>query len=242
MLQKLLNRGLRRFRQPGQPLMVVGMHRSGTSFLTGSLQEAGLELGEYSAWNPHNLKGNRENQSIVSLHDAILLRHGYAWDNPPEQNLLWSEAENNNAKRLIRQFRGIPHWGFKDPRALLFAENWQALLPDLQYVGIFRHPAAVARSLDARGGMPEEQAQRLWRIYNQHLLQLYRRSPFPLLCFDQDESTLHEKLDRTLVQFGLRAPSGERFFSADLKHHSGAESTLPADLDELYRELLSLAI
>lgn len=242
MPHKLLNRALKRFRQPGKPLMVVGMHRSGTSFLTGSLQEAGLELGEHSAWNPHNLKGNRENQSIVALHDEILIRQGYAWDNPPEQTLYWSAAENQKAQRLIRQYRGIPHWGFKDPRALLFVDNWQAVLPDLQYVGIFRHPAAVARSLDARGGMSEEHAHRLWRIYNQHLLRLYLRNPFPLLCFDQDETLLHQKLDSTLVHFGLKIPRGKRFYSADLKHHRAEESALPAGLDALYRELLSLAI
>ncbi len=242
MLHKLLNSGLARFRQPGKPLMVVGMHRSGTSFLTGSLQEAGLELGEHSAWNPHNLKGNRENQAIVALHDSILERHGHAWDNPPEQPLIWNAAETGRARRLIRHYRGMPHWGFKDPRALLFVDNWQALLPDLQFIGIFRHPAAVARSLDARGGMPAEQAHRLWRIYNQHLLRLHERTPFPLLCFDQDEPVLHEKLDHTLVRLGLTAPTGERFFSADLKHHSARDAVIPADLDALYRKLLSLAI
>lgn len=242
MLHKLLKRGLGHFRQPGKPLMVVGMHRSGTSFLTGSLQEAGLELGEHSAWNPHNLKGNRENQAIVALHDAILARHGYAWDNPPEQTLAWSAAEITRARRLINRYRGVPHWGFKDPRALLFVDNWQALLPNLQFIGIFRHPSAVARSLDARGGMPEAQAHKLWRIYNQHLLRLHERTAFPLLCFDQDESVLHEKLDHTLIRYGLTVPQGERFFSADLKHHSAQESAAPADLDALYRELLSLAI
>lgn len=242
MLHKLLNRGLGLFRQPGKPLMVVGMHRSGTSFLTGSLQEAGLELGEHSAWNPHNLKGNRENQSIVALHDAILMRQGYAWDNPPEEILQWSEAENYKAKRLIRQYRGVAHWGFKDPRALLFLDNWQVLLPDLQFIGIFRHPAAVARSLNARGEMHEEKAYKLWQIYNQHLIKLHERSPFPLLCFDQDESLLLEKLDCSLQQLGLTPPIGERFFSAELKHHRVQESAMPAELQDIYSNLLSRAI
>ena len=58
--------------QPRRVIAILGMHRSGTSCLTGSLQEAGLELGEHHTWNPYNRKGNRENQDFVDLHDAIL--------------------------------------------------------------------------------------------------------------------------------------------------------------------------
>ena len=58
------------------------MHRSGTSCLTGSLEAAGLYLGNIQTWNPFNLKGNRENQEIVDLHDLILADNGGSWDSP----------------------------------------------------------------------------------------------------------------------------------------------------------------
>ena len=57
---------------PARLIAVLGMHRSGTSYLAGSLQEAGLILGDCHTWNKHNEKGNRENQKFVDLHDAIL--------------------------------------------------------------------------------------------------------------------------------------------------------------------------
>ena len=126
------------------------MHRSGTSFLTGSLQQAGLELGKHSTWNPHNLKGNRENLDIVGFHDRVLAARGFAWDNPPDAPIRWSDAEFAEARALIDDYREVPRWGFKDPRAILVIEGWQQLLPSLGYVGIFRHPQAVAQSLDAR--------------------------------------------------------------------------------------------
>ena len=85
------------------PVMVVGMHRSGTSFLTGSLQQAGLELGKFSAWNPHNLKGNRENLDIVAFNDAVLNARGFAWDNPPTSRILWTSEEYVQARELIGQ-------------------------------------------------------------------------------------------------------------------------------------------
>ena len=71
--------------QPLEILCVLGMHRSGTSCLTGSLQEAGLYLGDCHTWNPHNLKGNRENQEIVDINDRVLADNGGAWDAPPER-------------------------------------------------------------------------------------------------------------------------------------------------------------
>lgn len=223
------------------PVMVVGMHRSGTSFLTGSLQQAGLELGKHSAWNPHNLKGNRENQDIVAFHDAVLTTRNAGWDRPPTEPVVWTEAETQQAKALIAEYQGVAHWGFKDPRALLMVEGWQTLLPDLQFVGIFRHPSAVARSLDARGGMPQAKAFALWAAYNRRLLALYRRQPFPLLCFDEDESVLHRKLNQVLIELGLNSLQDERFFSAELKHHEQEHTSLPDELHTLYRELCSLA-
>lgn len=223
------------------PLMVVGMHRSGTSFLTGSLQQAGLELGKYSAWNPHNLKGNRENQDIVEFHDQVLAARGYAWDRPPTTPIVWSRAEQDAAQALIDQYQGAPHWGFKDPRSLLMVDCWQALLPNLRFIGIFRHPTAVAQSLHARGGMPEAQALELWYAYNQQLLALYRKAPFALLCFDEDEACLHTKLDQLLPSFGLNPLGAERFFAAELKHHQQLDAQLPQQLQRLYQTLCECA-
>ena len=53
-------------------ICVLGMHRSGTSCLVGSLQKAGLHLGKHHTWNRYNRKGNRENQDIVDLNRAVL--------------------------------------------------------------------------------------------------------------------------------------------------------------------------
>ena len=223
----------------GRVTVIVGMHRSGTSFLTGSLQQAGLELGGHSSWNPHNTRGNRENQEIVDLHDAILRSRGFAWDNPPTGIVHWTPQERARAQSIIHSFRELPHWGFKDPRSLLLIEGWQALLPKLHFVGVFRHPVAVARSLRARGGMPAEQAFRLWQAYNSRLLKLHRRSPFPLLSFDDPPERLLANVDRVAASIGLHIRPEERFYSDELKHHKGEDIALPeavaATLQTLHR-------
>lgn len=225
--------------------MILGMHRSGTSFLTGSLQQAGLELGKHNSWNPYNLKGNRENTDIVDLHEAVLASRGHSWDSPPAGKLVWSDAHVSRARSIIRGYDGMPRWGFKDPRTLLVIDGWKSLVPTIDFVGIFRHPDAVARSLAARGGMSREKALLLWENYNRRLLELHARHPFPILCFDHPEAILLEKLNNVASALGLDsspATRGERaFFSAGLKHHEASDGTLPPNLMSILNELKAIA-
>jgi hypothetical protein len=57
-------------------ISVLGMHRSGTSSLVGSLEEAGVFLGNVQRVNPNNPKGNLEHLKIMKLHDDLLAENG----------------------------------------------------------------------------------------------------------------------------------------------------------------------
>ncbi len=221
----------------GRTVMVVGMHRSGTSMLAGSLQQAGLELGPCSTWNEFNRRGNREHPGVVAFHERLLARQGASWHAPPAAFQRWTSSERRAATRIIRSFRGAGCWGFKDPRATFFHEGWQELLPALQFVGIFRHPSAVAASLDARGGMSSDDAIRIWLAYNRRLLELHRERPFPVLCFDDDERTLHRQINTAAEWLGLQPLGQDRFFTQSLKHHTPASLPMPREAAELYATL-----
>lgn len=218
----------------GRAVMVVGMHRSGTSVLAGSLQQAGLDLGRCSTWNKYNQRGNRENQEIVAFHERLLSRHACAWHRPPETVVPWTSADRRAAARIIASFRGSACWGFKDPRATFFHEGWRGLLPGLEFIGIFRHPSAVAASLAAREEMPAADAFRIWTAYNLRVLRLHRERPFPLLCFDDDAESLHRQIDRAAVGLGLRPVGEGRFYADELKHHAAADGDVPREAAELY--------
>lgn len=225
-------------RQPGDwPLIVLGMHRSGTSFLTGSLQLAGLDLGKHSTWNPHNRKGNRENGDIVAFHDAVLAARGAAWDRPPDAAVVWTEVERAEAARLAAAYDRTGPWGFKDPRTLLMIGEWRQLCPGARFVGIFRNPVAVARSLMSRSPVTEAEAQAMWAAYNQRMLALHAVQPFPILSFDASEADLQDRLNAVLPALGLAHLSREVFFSADLRHHEGAREPVPAALAPLFAAL-----
>jgi hypothetical protein len=223
---------------PGRVVAILGMHRSGTSCLTGTLQEAGLFLGDCHTWNKHNEKGNRENQEFVDLHDAILAANSAAWDIPPAK-VVWSDEHIAAARKLLGDHAGEPSFGFKDPRALLVLDGWKALFPSIEFVGIFRHPNAVVKSLEKRSSKTREESLKLWYAYNRVLYREFRKKPFPILNFDDEEAVLDEKIFRVAHKMGFSHESGEeKFYTADLKHNDGfGGPALPWKVKRLYNKL-----
>lgn len=224
---------------------VVGMHRSGTSCLTGSLQKAGLYLGKHQTWNLHNQQGNRENPDVVELHEDILKSNGGAWNDPPKK-IVWTEAHFNKGKQLILENTNNGDWGFKDPRSLLVLEGWKKMVGDIQLVGIIRHPNAVANSLKARGkgiGVTREKAFELWMHYNKILLQEFNKKRFPILSFDWDEETFHVKFNQLSTMLGLKKIDGKaRFYSSELMHHRPNNDNLPQKVMDFYRKLINACL
>ena len=179
-------------------VIVLGMHRSGTSLLTGSLEAAGLHLGEVNQAAPFNKKGNKENQPIREFHDDLLASHGAAWNRPPKRQIRWERSDEGRALRLVEPClrSGCP-WGFKDPRTLWMVEGWMRLLSAPRIIGVFRHPSLVVRSLAARAGdlaIETDAALQLWCAYNAELLRLHGKHQFPLLHFSADGAFRREFL------------------------------------------------
>ncbi|MFD2233067.1 hypothetical protein [Phaeospirillum tilakii] len=80
-------------------ILILGMHRSGTSCLTGMLEQAGLPLGEVNTVSRHNRKGNRENNEVMRLNDAVLAASGGRWDQPPPA-LCWDDLHRAERETL----------------------------------------------------------------------------------------------------------------------------------------------
>lgn len=231
------------FPRPKRILAILGMHRSGTSCLTGSLQKAGVFLGKHHTWNEHNKRGNRENQDIVNLHEGLLRANDGKWHLPPKTSD-WPQRHIDRAKEILAEYRHADFWGFKDPRALFFIEGWQQLVPDIEFVGIYRHPVSVAESLHKRGEFPKDIALDLWHYCNNILLELYQQKPFPILSFDWDEETLHQRLAALQEELGLGAVPGkeDRFFTAQLRTNNDFEEMeLPEKVTDLYQKLQDIS-
>jgi len=226
-------------------ICVLGMHRSGTSCLTGIMQAFGVELGEVYTENLYNKKGNRENSRIVTLNDAVLATSGGAWNNPVVVDT-WNREQRRERDAIIEELAGRTpkFWGFKDTRTLFTLPFWLEAIQKPRFIGTFRHPNQVARSLQNRDGAPIEQSWELWRIYNQRLLELARQYGFALVNFDLEPDAYLADTVAKLVNLGLDPAltrNAAAFFDAELRSPPADNADtheLPANVASLYKELL----
>lgn len=203
-----------------QTVLILGMHRSGTSCLAGSLEEAGLYLGEVNTAAPHNAKGNRESRVIMELQDDLLRANGGDWDAPPGE-VIWPVDYRARRDAIIATYPTDRVWGFKDPRTLLTLSGWLEALPSVRFVGTFRHPLAVAASLHARNGVAVEKSLALWETYNRLLLDYQRQWDFPMVCFDWSPERYQQRLKAITPTLSLNVPAnGFSFFESALRRNA----------------------
>lgn len=225
-------------------ICVLGMHRSGTSCLAGTLEEAGVFWGDVSRKNPDNLKGNHENKKIMALHDELLRANRGSWDSPPTK-VVWSDRHKCIRDEIIRDYKGVACWGFKDPRTLLTLDGWLEALPSMSMVGIFRSPFLVAPSLQSWQGSSLKQGIDLWAYYNEKLLSYYHEYKFPIVSFDTDEKIFRQKLSELLNQLDLPiSPDQLSFFDPALRNTAVKilDIELPCHVSQLYDTLHKAAL
>jgi hypothetical protein len=154
-------------------ILVLGMHRSGTSACTRILNLCGAAVpADLLPPNHANVTGYWEAKSVVALHESILAQAGSAWDDPTEFSAAWFASPEGGAgvDRLVEVLRAEagdhPLVVMKDPRACRLVPLWRDALARVEReplaLLLVRHPLEVAASLHARDGMPAAQALLLW--------------------------------------------------------------------------------
>jgi hypothetical protein len=234
------------FKKQIRCVLILGMHRSGTSCLAGSLQQRGLYLGNVFKENPHNRKGNRENARIMELNDCLLVYNKGSWDNPPK-SIVWDESLTKERDQIIDDFNNQQQsiWGFKDPRTLITLPFWMDNLKNCTFVGTFRNPISVSNSLKQRNGMSIEHSLNLWILYNRKLLELHKKYNFRLVSFDvtKDEYlTQIEKIVANLKMPVVDEKNDELFFDDSLRNqqHILNEDSLREEVRIMYRQLVNI--
>jgi hypothetical protein len=178
-------------------VVVLGMHRSGTSALAGCLNILGLNLGNaLMAGGAAEEGGYFENRDIVLAHDILLRDLGCRWDMVGSLPEGWidSEAAQNAAKTLTgileRQFLGQGSFVVKDPRLCRLMPLWMKLSNPFggirpSFVLMVRHPMEVARSLEKRDGFDLLKSHLLWMVHNREALQACQGKDHVIVTFDQ---------------------------------------------------------
>ena len=113
-------------------IVVLGMHRSGTSVLTRGLQGLGVHLGDdFVDTQPDNPTGYWENKGIVDLNERLLDVFGLNWESISLiHDAQWKGSEvqalrTEAAAYLQTHFLRHPLWGFKDPRTIRLLPFWR---------------------------------------------------------------------------------------------------------------------
>ena len=219
------------------------MHRSGTSALAGTLNLAGVYLGGVLNQSiQRNPKGLWEAPAVLFMHQNLLEANGGDWHSPPEA-VHWGKLHEAVRDLFIESRAGQPIWGFKDPRALLTIEGWFKVLPEMECVGIFRHPAEVALSIHSRNQFDMEKCFEIWWAYNRRLLTLKQAHGFPIIEFVSDGPRMAQSITALLDQLGLAAtPEALGFYETEMKHHDHPAVDLPPHVMELYEALQGEAL
>jgi len=152
--------------KPLPPVILMGMHRSGTTLVATLLGQAGLFTGS-------SKEHNAESTFFIGLNNWLLAQGGCRWDEPerweervadPELRRIMVEQMRHLMKvRPVMEFvgreafkRGIQPfklerpWGWKDPRNTITLPVWLEVFPEARVVCVERHGLDVAASLHRR--------------------------------------------------------------------------------------------
>ncbi len=210
--------------ESSRPVVVLGMHRSGTSLVAQLLNALGIYAGEPDELAPpdiFNPSGYWEHRKAAELNREILSALGASWINvaPADVSRLPDDQREvflSRAKDIARSLQAGGAFLVKDPRMSLLFPIWRDALPDAICIIAWREPMAVARSVATRDRLPLVASIDLWEHYTRTLLRDTEGLPRLLVSYEELLSDpirvvrdLHDALTRLGVQ-GLIVPSEER--------------------------------
>ncbi len=202
-------------------IVVLGMHRSGTSALTRIINLMGAYFGPehlHLGANQHNPKGYWERTDVISINEQILAAAGCTWYRPVSTDISALSLPPQIDAAIARLVLGLDAhrpWVIKDPRLCLTAAHWLKHLDHPLVVICSRNPQSVAASLNTRDNMPYEYGMALWEHYAVSLIKA--SYPVPKIHIRYEDivsapietvSALYEKLKNHGVP-AIRNPSAQ---------------------------------
>ncbi len=219
-------------------VMIVAMHRSGTSALSRALNLLGGDMPprliEADQWNA---AGYWESKPIKDLNEEMLVSGGGEWSEWLEFNPDWfkSSAVQRFRDRAIElvgsEFTDSPLFIFKDPRLSILMPFWRSIFDELgiDQVAIhpLRNPVEVARSLERRNNFLMSKGVLLWLRYTLDGERGTRGLRRIFTTFDDLLEDPAGLIGRTQDDLGLVWPRNSikarreiaQFLSADMRHH-----------------------
>jgi hypothetical protein len=144
------------------PIVVIGMHRSGTRLVVDVLDKLGVFMGA-------DRQADSESVTFMLINEGLLHQCGAFWSEPMAAHFLLAEprareqlaagAREALASQLDRyagatgwhrSANELPPFGWKDPRNTFTLPIWKQVFPNLRALHVVRHGVDVAASLARR--------------------------------------------------------------------------------------------
>ena len=161
-------------------VIVVGMHRSGTSAVAGLLHLNGISMGKMRDFKPkplpQNPKGFYENYVFRKISDSVLEYSKYDVKsyNPILNEIRLPIRIKTKMMKVVEEYNSkFENWGWKDPRTCLTLEVWLEVISEMnlfeqvKILFTIRNEYSVAKSLYSRNHLPLDQSVKLWKTYNE---------------------------------------------------------------------------
>lgn len=188
------------------PIIVLGMHRSGTTMLGELLGELGVFLGD-------ECEVHGESKFIMACNEDVLRVSHSAWDDTRNLSYLYEypsrvakfveKLKNSVANKLfIQSYVGVTNakayfqcsspWGWKEPRTTVLWPLWKGVFPQAKFIFLYRNGIDVAESLRRREPaqidlvnksypslrcMKLSRAFKVWEEYNEQYFDLKKQNP-----------------------------------------------------------------
>jgi glycosyltransferase involved in cell wall biosynthesis len=218
-----------------QAVLVLGMHRSGTSAVTRVISLLGADLPtDLMSATDDNPRGYWESNELMRIHNELLAGSGSRWDD--WQPFVPSNQTDTIQSRLLnlleREFASSRLFVVKDPRICRFVPTWLKVLNAFSSkpfaVIPVRHPFDVAHSLLTRDNIPFAKGCLLWL---RHVLEAERSTrsiPRAMISYEQLLDNWQVAADRLTTQLRISWPRAfdeaaadiETFLSTELRHHA----------------------
>jgi hypothetical protein len=148
------------------PILVIGMHRSGTRLLDDILSMLGVFMGA-------DRQADGESITFMTINEEIFHQCGTFWNEPVPVHFVLSDPDLlERAAAVAREaleLRAVnyigqsgfqldlastksPPFGWKDPRNTFTLPVWKHIFPKLRVIHVLRHGVDVAASLARRHG------------------------------------------------------------------------------------------
>jgi hypothetical protein len=229
---------------PRQALVVLGMHRSGTSALAGVLAKLGATPPRtLMPADRENPRGYWESDVIYRIHTRLLVALDSEWDSPAPLPASWwlgptaERFEDELVDAVGDEFGMAPFFVLKDPRMCRLLPLWTRVFGRIGarpgYVLLTRNPIEVADSLRARDGLTRETSLLLWLRYLLEAelgTQGARRTFLTFATLLEDWPEAVRKIAADLAIVWPRPPETcqaeiTEFLAADLRHHRIPDDT-----------------